>query len=541
MAKGPLAKEIKDRLTRFGQVLESLISDVSAGGTVDDYSGVLSSARTRLTAIRGTSPDLIVRDFTLSGGQKALLAFANGMVDNNQVDRDILMVVEFAPQGDVAADPEALFTAVKERLTAVGHASEETKWSKVLPKLTYGSSLLFVDGSRRILVLDTTKFQARNVSTAESESTIKGPQAALNEVILTSVNQLRRSIRSPDLVFDSLTIGSYSHTTVLVAYIRGLTNPDLVDAVKGRLKEIRRDFILYSNELESFLVPEVKSMFPLVRSTERVDWAAREILEGKVVILTDNDPFVLSLPSVFMDFMKTTQDYVFSTWKAGIMRLIRFTGMLAGLYLMPLYIALFSVNPDLVPTKLVMAVAGSRQGVPFPPAMEVILLWFILEIVIEAAMRLPQKLGQTVGLVGAVVVGTAIVKAGLVDDIVIVVATMAALGYFTAPAFELTVPWRLLFWVMIVAAYTLGVLGIVLASTVVIAHLASIEVFGVPYTTPFGPLRVPDLSDTWLRAPLRMLWHRPTSVRSLDIVKGVDDIDRSTKVDLIKAQQDQVE
>lgn len=532
-----ISGEITQSASRLDMELGSLIADIGATGSFDAFSGSVPAAKKKLTAIKGSSPDLIVRPFVLKGGHEALLAYAEGMVDANQVDRDILLPLEFldAPRG---GNPQELITDVKQRLTSIGHVSEETKWSNVLPKLTYGSTILFLEGARSILVLDTTKFPARPISQPQSETSLKGPQAALNEVLLTGINQIRRTIRTPDLTFETLEMGRYTHTSVAIGYIRGLANPDLVSAVRRRLQAIERDYILYVNDLQSYLSNESQTVFPLIRSTERVDWVARDLLNGKVVVMVDNDPFVISVPSVFMDFMQTTQDYVFSPWKAAIVRGIRFVGMLVGLYLMPLYIALFSVNPDLVPTKLVMAVAGSRQGVPFPPVMEVIIMWFILEIVIEAAIRLPQKLGQTVGLIGAVVVGTAIVRAGLVDDIMIVVATMAALGYFTAPAFEMTVPWRLLFWVMIAAAFTYGILGIVLATTCVIAHVASIEVFGVPYTSPFGPLRIPDLKDAWFRAPTRELWHRPTKTRSLDVVTADPHVAEQKPIDLTQVQQD---
>lgn len=530
-----ISGEITQETSHLDMELASLIADIGATGSFDRFSGSLPTAKQRLTAIKGSSPDIIVRSFTLKDGHDALLAYADGMVDVSQIDRDILLPLHFldATAGGSATD---LLADVKNQLTSVGQVSEESRWSRVLPKLTYGSTILFLEGARSILVLDTTKFPARPIGQPQSESSLKGPQAALNEVLLTGINQIRRTIRTPDLTFETLEMGRYTHTSVAIGYIRGLTNPGLVSAVRRRLQAIDRDYILYVNDLQSYLSKEAQTVFPLIRASERVDWVARDLLNGKVIVMVDNDPFVISLPSVFMDFMQTTQDYVFSPWKAAIMRIIRFVGMLVGLYLMPLYIALFSVNPDLVPTKLIMAVAGSRQGVPFPPVMEVVIMWFILEIIIEAAIRLPQKLGQTVGLVGAVVVGTAMVRAGLVDDIMIVVATTAALGYFTAPAFEMTVPWRLLFWVMIAASFTFGILGIVLATTVIIAHVASIEVFGVPYTSPFGPLRTTDLPDTWLRAPMPALWQRPTQTRSLDVVQADPHVPTKQPIDLTKAQ-----
>lgn len=444
---------------------------------------------------------------------KVLLAFVDGMVDNAMIDRDTLMMSEYAVAPD--ANPQSIYDELKTRLLTVGHVETGKNWDKLIPQMLLGNCLLFLEGVQEVLVLDTIKYQARSVGRAQSEPAVKGPQEAFNEIILTQMNLLRRRIPSADLRFESTTIGWQTHTTVILAYIDGVTNPALVRNVHDRLQKIERASVQTSNEVGEYLADRRWTIFPQIRMSERVDLIARNVTQGKVAILVANDPFAMLLPNTLMDFYQTTQDYSFPFWDGTLVRLVRMVGLAVGLYLMPLYIALSSVNPDLVPIKLILTISGSRQGMPFPPVAEVIIMWLIIEILREAANRLPQQLATTIGTVGAVVVGTAIVKAGLVDDIMIITVTLTALGLFTTPAMEMTATWRWLFWVFIIAAWIFGIYGIVLITVAVIIHLSSLENYGVPYLSPFGPIRLKDLRDSIVRFPFPTMILRPLSHRTL--------------------------
>ena len=287
----------------------------------------------------------------------------------------------------------------------------------------------------------------------------------------------------------------------------------LLEHVTDRVERIDRALITRANDVGEYLSEHRLSIFPQYRLSDRVDWVARELGQGKIAIIVENDPFVILLPMTLVDFYQTSQDYSLSWWDGTLVRLIRLTALIIGLYLMPLYIALTSVDVDLIPTPLLLTIAGSRQGIPFPPVVEVIIMYVIIEILREAANRLPKELAVTLGTVGAVVVGTAIVKAGIVDDVMIVSATLTALGLFSTPAFEMSTPWRWLFWVMVLGAYTLGIFGMLMVTVGIVGYMASLEPFGVPYLSPFGPLRTSSLADAWLRAPAPALKKRPTSLR----------------------------
>ncbi|NMP24193.1 spore germination protein [Sulfobacillus harzensis] len=479
----------------------------------DRFDGNLHYARQRIESQVDSSPDVVTRVITV--GQQwrwpTLLVYVDGLTAPEMIDQDIIQRLMEA--SGTRPQPDAVAAVARKCLVTGGHVTQTSNWETIWRAILEGETAIFFAGCSSVLLVDTVKYPARSIPSSQSEPSIKGPQEAFNEVGLTHMDQLRRWIRSPSLHFDTHRVGAISQTPVMIAYLADVVNAELLDHVVDRVERIQRDVVTRANDVAEYLPERRWSLFPQYRLSERVDWVARELSEGKIAILVENDPFAILLPMTLVDFYQTSQDYSVSWWDGTLVRLIRLIALIIGLYLMPLYIALTSVDVDLVPTPLLLTITGSRQGIPFPPVVEVIIMYVIIEILREAANRLPQELAVTLGTVGAVVVGTAIVKAGIVDDVMIVSATLTALGLFATPAFEMSTPWRWLFWIMVLGAFTLGVFGMVMVTVGIIAYLASLESFGVPYFSPFGPLRLSSWKDAWWRAPIPVLEKRPVSLR----------------------------
>lgn len=503
--------------------LESLTHSLEKTGALDKFSGDVGSAYERLKNTIGQSPDIIIRRFLIGRHFKlpALLAFVDGLTDSQIIDQDTVMVAQaYDDASTLTQDPEKAHQIVHDSVVAAGHCTVESSWDKLLQKLTAGNTLLFIQGCPTVLVVDTVKYPARSLTAPTVENTVMGSQEGFNEVVLTQMNLVRMRLKTPHLHFDQLSLGSLSRTNVVVVHIEGLTNPALVLAVKERLATAKMALVQSGQELIPFLTSNSQSLFPLIRRTERPDVVAREVSQGKVAVLVDNTPFAMVMPNTLMDFYQTIEDYDLSPWYGTLERLIRFIGLALGLLLPPMYIALTSVNPDLLPTKLVLTIAGSRVGLPLPPVFEVLTMWAIIEILREAALRLPKVLSTTLGTVGAIVVGSAVVKAGIISPLMIVIITLTALGLFTSPSYEMAVPWRVLFWLLITVSYFLGLYGIILALLGILAHLSSLESFGVPYISPFGPYSWRDLKDSIVRFPASRLTKRPTYLQTLDPTKS---------------------
>ena len=517
MVQGIQTHQLSDltrSLSRLDKNVSVAMHEAQDPGSADWFDGDIEMASTRLSHMVDQSPDVIIRTFEVGKHWHwpAMLVYVDGLASNEMIDQDTVQRLMDAASKEKPT-PEAVLKACKMLLVTVGHVTSTQSWDSLTTKALTGNLVIFLQDVPNVLIIDTVKFPARGIPSTTLEPSVKGPQEAFNEVGLTHMDQLRRWIRSPSLHFDPHTVGVISKSPVAIAYIKGVVNEELLARVTDRVERIQRDLVTCANDVGEYLSGHRQSIFPQYRLTERVDWVARQLGQGKIAILVENDPFAILLPVTLMDFYQTSQDYALSWWDGTLVRLIRLSGLIIGLYLMPLYIALTSVNTVLTPTPLLLTIDASRQGIPFPPVVEVVIMYLIIEILREASNRLPKQLAVTLGTVGAVVVGTAIVKAGIVDDVMIVSATLTALGLFTSPAFEMSTPWRWLFWAMIVGAYFLGVLGMVLVTVAIVAYLASLEPFGVPYLTPFGPVRLGAWADAWVRLPTPVLRRRPIALR----------------------------
>ncbi len=295
-----------------------------------------------------------------------------------------------------------------------------------------------------------------------------------------------------------------------VAYIEGIANPELVTTAAERLRAIRVDGVVTSTQIGGLIRDHPRSIFPTIRATERVDITVWRLLQGAVAIMLDGDPFVLLAPAPLIDFYRTAMDYSSSWVDTSFVRMIRFLGWIFGIYLPALYVALAMVTPSILPNNLFVVMQAASIGLAFPAIIQIVLMILVIETLREAAIRLPKALSTTIGTVGAIVVGTAIVKAGLVNTQIIVMTTLTALSLFSTPVYELASTWRIINWFMLSIALVLGIVGIVLGTMAIIAVLVDMTTFGTPYFEPWAPFRAVDWHDSVVRVPWTMITHRWT-------------------------------
>lgn len=381
------------------------------------------------------------------------------------------------------------------------HITAETRWPHILSALASGNTLLFAPGLSLVWVVDTVTYRERAIDRPQTEISVRGPEEAFNEVILTQMNQVRQRLHDPSLRFHQEVLGQRQQTAVVVAYLADVANPALVDTCITRVQRVEITGHVTATQIAGLIRDHPRSIFPTLRSTERVDLVCWGLLAGKVAILVDGDPFVLLAPAPLADFYRTAMDYSGSWYDTAFVRLIRVLGWSLGVFFPAFYIALTQVNPNFIPAALLVITLGSHAALPFSPFVEVVLMVGIIEILREAALRLPKSMGATLGTVGAIVVGTAVVKAGFVSPQIIVVITITALSFYAVPVYELTGTWRLVNLAMLVAAVTLGFFGMVLLAVLMIGILTRMQSFGTPYFVPYAPLRVSDWKDALIRLP----------------------------------------
>ena len=295
---------------------------------------------------------------------------------------------------------------------------------------------------------------------------------------------------------------------------------EFLEQVKERLGEFQIDGILDSGMLEQLTEDSWFSPFPQYQTTERPDRAAQEILNGKVVLLCDNSPSALILPGIFHSFMESSEDWYNRFEMASFLRILRYVALAAATLLPGLYLAVIRFHTQILPTNMLLSFAQAREGVPFSSIAELVLLELSFELIREAGVRIPGALGNAMGIVGGLIVGSAAVEANLVSPIVVMVVAITALGSLAIPNEEFASAFRMLKYFFLFLGGYLGIFGIVIGVYLTVSHLAGLLSFGVPYLTPFVKQSMDNgTGNKIVRVPFKKRWRRPSYVRQNERVR----------------------
>lgn len=379
-----------------------------------------------------------------------------------------------------------------------------------------GDVILFIDGFASALKIPDKGYPNMGVTKPESEKVIRGSQEGFADSVKVNTALIRKRIRSSKVRVEEVRAGLYSHTSIDLVYMDGLVYPQLLDEIKKRLDAYTIDGILDSGMIEQLTEEKWYSPFPQFQTTQRPDRAAIAVMEGRVVLLCDNSPSALILPTDFNSLLKTSDDYYNRFEIATLERLIRYMAAFFAAAFPAFYLAVTNFHTQMIPTSLLLSFAASRQGVPFPAVVEVLLMELSFELLREAGVRLPGAMGNTIGIVGGLIIGQAAVEANLVSPIVVIVVAFTALSSFAIPNEELAAAFRILKFYMIILSAWLGLFGFLVSMLSIFIHLASLKSFGIPYLMPFAAAELSgyeDERDSLVRYPLSMMRMRPVYAR----------------------------
>lgn len=357
---------------------------------------------------------------------------------------------------------------------------------QVVFDLVDGWVALFFPGKEQVLTLMTATEEKRSVSNPENEPDVKGARDCFVESIRTNTSLVRRRFRTPELKVHEQKVGRRSVTPVDVVYVDGIADPKLVSKVEDRIRDIDIDAMLMTGSLEQYIVDEVDTAFPLIAYTERPDRFCSGLAEGRVGVLVDGMPMGWLLPGTLDQFFRTGQDKTSNWMVASILSVLRYLCMLLTLFLPGLYVGVVRFHPETIPVKLALSIIAAKESVPFPTLAEVLIMLLAFEVLQEAGLRLPSSIGQTVSILGGLVVGSAAVEAKLVSPAVLVVVAVAGIAGYTAPSQDFAGGLRLWRFLLTLAGGIAGPVGLVLGALVLIHRLARLESFGVAYLTPFA-------------------------------------------------------
>ncbi|WP_018132682.1 spore germination protein [Effusibacillus pohliae] len=461
--------------------------------------------------------DVIIRDFTISREDpiKAFAVFMEGLADKEIINSHILEPLMLLSSIPPDTGVKNRLQTVKEKLLPGNQVMEYDKWEDVTKNILAGSTAVFIDGAEKALIVESKGWEHRSVAETTGESVVRGPHDAFTENLRTNTGLVRSRLRTERLITEMMQVGELASTDIAVMYVNGIANPRLVHEVKRRIKAVKVAFLQDSGVLEQFIEDPPRGLIPRMLSTERPDRVAAALAEGYVAVFVGQSPFVLIMPAMIWSLLHTAEDAYIRAPFGSMIRVIRFAAFLTALLLPALYIAVTNYHPEMIPTDLMLAIAAARERVPFPAVVELLLMELAIELIREAGIRIPNVIGPTIGIVGALILGQAAVQAGIVSPLLVIVVAVTALSSFTLPNYNVGFAIRTLRFVFLVLAGTWGFYGIILGLMVLLMHWACLKSFGVPMLSPVAPYKSSS-PDVILRGPVYAQEIRPAPLYPQD-------------------------
>ena len=423
------------------------------------------------------------------GGDSAHMAelfFIDGLVTAANVGELVVRPLTSSERLGTAADNAQAAEMMLQGLVYACTARRRETISDTVQDMLRGFCAVVPDGCQIAVTFEVKSKDNRSVGQPNEEKVIKGSKDAFVETMRTNTGLARRKIRDPHLKVRQFTIGEKTGSTAAVIYIEGFTNTGLVDEVCRRVSSIKAQGALTSSVIEENIVDNPRTPFPQLINTERVDKFCMNILEGRVGIIVDGIPLGYLAPGTFTQFLKVPEDHSEHFLIASALTLLRYFSLTLTLLLPAFYVAIAMYHQEMLPTRLMQSMIEAKQAVPFPTAVEVVMMLVAFELLQEAGLRLPNPVGQTVSIIGALIVGQSAVEARVVSPVVVVVIALAGISGYTMPSQDMGSALRICRFLLVLSAIALGMFGLAIGCTLLIYHLASLNSFGVPYMTPFA-------------------------------------------------------
>ncbi|RDI41410.1 spore germination protein [Falsibacillus pallidus] len=432
--------------------------------------------------------------------------FISALVDENILQKDVLpyllenhfesidQIKSLVPVADIeiSDDPSIIEKKLFNGYVLVKHQSDNNRYA-------------FVAAQKEVV---------RSITQPEVEFSVIGPKEAFVESIDQNINLIRKRLSIKELVIERFVVGTLSKTQVALIYVDGLTNEENVNTARQRIQDVDFDQINDSSYLEQIIADNTYSVFPQLLDTERPDRTAAVLAEGKLVIIVDGSPLALIGPTTLVEFFNAFEDYFLNWYISSFLRLLRVFAVSFSILITPVYVAALTYHYELIPKDLMATLITSRQEIPLPPILEAFFLELTIELLREAGARLPTKVGQTIGIVGGIVIGTASVEAGLTSNVLLIIVALAALASFTTPVYKMGNTIRVLRFPFLIFAQLWGLLGIVFCFSLLMAHLLQLSSLGRPFLEPLFPPRIRDFKDALIRLPFTAQSTRPEYLRT---------------------------
>lgn len=463
--------------------------------------------------IWGNCGDIEFRQFMIDQ-KKVLIIWITSLIDKKLIQLGLME--RFSRWQDTSLNSEA----VHKLLSPTYETAENIQ--EINNSIGNGMAVVIIEGFRNGFVVDVMEFQERSIDKSDYEPSIIGPQAAFIESLDKNLGLVRRRLKSPRVKILGMELGVISKTKIAILYVHGIGKHEYVEEMQKRLTRIQIDGVLSTNHIAELIEDAPTSLFPTVQVTERPDRVAFALLEGRISVMVDGDPMAILAPVTLASLMNVSEDYSQRSIIASFLRLLRYFTFWCSLFMSSLFVAFLTFHQEMIPTILLHNILITREGVPFPPFVEILILEFSFEVLREAGVRLPRLIGQSVSIIGALVIGEAAVSAGLVSPLAVIVTALSGIASFSTPNYFLANTIRFLRFPFIVMAGFIGLYGIGIIFLMLLTHLVSLRSFGVPYMSPFAPFNRTEMKDTLIRAPWRKLNWRAKTFEPVDMKRGIN-------------------
>lgn len=472
----------------------------------------------RLKIMLGDSNDLKMHLFRFGTDNSfsGALVFIDGLVDNPTLTNAILRpVMNWQPENKQPLAGQELLEALQQEVLCSGDIRTVQSLTTLTASCLSGDTAILIDGCTAALVVSTKGWEKRTVSEPQSETVVRGPREGFTENLRTNTSLIRRKIRNGQLRVDNMTVGRKTQTDVCLMYLSGVANPNVIKTVQDRMSQLDVDSILESGYIEEYIEDAPFSPFATVGYSEKPDVVAGRILEGRVAIVVDGTPFVLTAPMLFIESFQTAEDYYTRPLYASLTRILRFIAFFITVFAPSIYISLTAFHQELIPTTLLFTIANARKGTPFPAFVEALIMVFAFELLREAGIRLPRPVGQAISIVGALIMGDAAVAAGLVSASMVITIAMTAVAGFLVPSQNDS--GSILRLIMMALAGFVGFYGVAMGFLALLVHLSTLTSFGVSYFDGFAVKS--NMQDSLVRMPLWSMVRRPRELARGDTTR----------------------
>ncbi|QKE73352.1 spore germination protein [Arthrobacter citreus] len=392
--------------------------------------------------------------------------------------------------------------------------SETELLSAAANALIEGKTVVQIKGESKLYLLRAELIKERSVNIPMNERVLRGSHKALNENLNTNLNMIRQQVATPDLVIKNHQIGRRSNTKVAMLYLQSLANEVVLQEFERRIDNIDIDYIESPGLFQELIQDKKFSLFPKMLITERMDRIKSYLMDGKIALIVDGAPDCVIVPVSFWAFFQSPDDYQVGWLFGSVLRFLRIICFIIAISLPGTYVALVTFDPRVLPLDLALTLQSSMQFVSMPPILEAITMLVILEVLKEATVRLPNPIGQTIGVVGGIVIGTVVVQSNLISNMMVVIIALTGIASFIIPSYEMSNTARLLAYPFIFMAAFFGLIGLEISFLLILTHLSRMNTMGIPYF--YAAFNGETLKDTLFRAPIKSMKKRPVESLAKD-------------------------